>query len=138
LIRARQLTGNETLEEGLGGEISVVLLEVLLAGGGELHSNELEATVLEARDDGANESTLVEIVSICCAIVQALHSSSWMWFAGRCIHTWTPSGLMAMKLEQLISLTGMMRVIAINRKDYDARLVQGTYVCSSLADILNV
>jgi hypothetical protein len=57
---ARQLTGNKTLEERLGGEISVVSLEVLLAGGGELHGNELEATVLEARDDGANESTLVE------------------------------------------------------------------------------
>lgn len=65
-----QLTGDETLEEGLGGEISVVLLEVLLAGGGELHGNELEATVLEARDDGANESTLVDIVSECCSIGQ--------------------------------------------------------------------
>jgi hypothetical protein len=54
----RQLTGNKTLEEGLGGEIGVVSLEVLLAGGGELHGNELEATVLEARDDGADESTL--------------------------------------------------------------------------------
>jgi len=57
---AGQLTGDETLEEGLGGEISVVSLEVLLAGGGELHGNELEATVLEARDDGANESTLIK------------------------------------------------------------------------------
>lgn len=62
-IRTGQLTGDETLEEGLGGEISVVLLEVLLAGGGELHGNELEATVLEARDDGSNEATLVDIVS---------------------------------------------------------------------------
>lgn len=40
-----------------------MLLEVLLAGGGELHGNELEATVLEARDDGSNEATLVDIVS---------------------------------------------------------------------------
>lgn len=63
-----QLTGDETLEEGLGGEISVVLLEVLLAGGGELHGNELEATVLEARDDGSNEATLVDIVSKCWSI----------------------------------------------------------------------
>lgn len=54
----RKLTGDETLEEGLASEVSVVLLEVLLAGGGQLHGNELEATVLEARDDGANESTL--------------------------------------------------------------------------------
>ena len=41
-----------------------MLLEVVLARGGELHGNELEATVLEARDDGANESTLVKIVSL--------------------------------------------------------------------------
>lgn len=53
-----QLTGDKTLEEGLGGEVSVVSLEVLLAGGGELHSDELEATVLEARDDGADQATL--------------------------------------------------------------------------------
>lgn len=69
-VRERQLTGDETLEEGLGGEISVVLLEVVLARGGELHGNELEATVLEARDDGANESTLVDIVSKCCSIAK--------------------------------------------------------------------
>lgn len=55
---SEKLTGDETLEEGLASEVSVVLLEVLLGGGGELHGNELEATVLEARDDGANESTL--------------------------------------------------------------------------------
>jgi hypothetical protein len=55
---ARKLTGDEALEEALAGEVGVVLLEVLLAGGGELHGNELEATVLEARDDGTNEATL--------------------------------------------------------------------------------
>ena len=54
----RKLTGDEALEEALAGEVGIVLLEVLLAGGGELHSNELEATVLEARDDGTNEATL--------------------------------------------------------------------------------
>ena len=54
----RKLTGDEALEEALAGEVGVVLLEVLLAGGGELHGNELEATVLEARDDGTNEATL--------------------------------------------------------------------------------
>lgn len=96
-MRRRELTSDETLEEGLAGEISVVLLEVLLAGGGELHGNELEATVLEARDDGADESTL-DVVSTCWSIVQALHGPRWS-----CIHTWTPSGLMAMKLEQSIS-----------------------------------
>lgn len=33
-------------------------LEVLLGGGHELDSHELEAAVLEARDDGADEATL--------------------------------------------------------------------------------
>jgi hypothetical protein len=54
----RKLTGDEALEEALAGEVGVVLLEVILAGGGELQGNELEATVLEARDDGTNEATL--------------------------------------------------------------------------------
>lgn len=80
-----------------------MLLEVLLAGGGELHGNELEATVLEARDDGANESTLVGIVSKKRSIARGLHGASWNRLAESCIHTWTPSGLMAMKLEQLVS-----------------------------------
>ena len=57
------LTGDEALEEALAGEVGVVLLEVLLAGGGQLHGNELEAAVLEARDDGANESTLYNSIS---------------------------------------------------------------------------
>ena len=35
-----------------------MLLEVGLAGAGELHGDELEAAVLEARDDVANEATL--------------------------------------------------------------------------------
>jgi hypothetical protein len=51
-------TGNKSGEEGLGGQILVVLLEVLLAGAGELDGGELEATVLETLDDGADESTL--------------------------------------------------------------------------------
>lgn len=40
--------GNETGEEGLSGEVSVVLLEVLLGGGGELGAQELVSTLLEA------------------------------------------------------------------------------------------
>jgi len=36
-------TGNETLEEGLLGQVLVVLLEVLLGGGHELDCYELEA-----------------------------------------------------------------------------------------------
>lgn len=35
--------GYKTLEEGLAGEVLVVLLEVLLSGSGELDGNELEA-----------------------------------------------------------------------------------------------
>lgn len=35
-----------------------MLLEVLLAWGDELDGNELEATVLEARDDGTDQATL--------------------------------------------------------------------------------
>lgn len=53
------LTGDEALEEALAGEVGVVLLEVLLAGRAQLHGNELEAAVLEAGDDGANETTLL-------------------------------------------------------------------------------
>ena len=41
-----------------------VLLEVSLGGGDELDGNELEATGLEARDDGANQATLQVIVSL--------------------------------------------------------------------------
>jgi hypothetical protein len=43
---------------GRGGGARTVLLEVSLAGSGELDGNELEATVLEARQDGANQATL--------------------------------------------------------------------------------
>jgi|TARA_R110002003_G_scaffold145_11_gene13433 hypothetical protein len=42
-----------------------VLLEVLLGGGDELDGGELEAAVLEAGDDGADEAALV-LVSIVC------------------------------------------------------------------------
>jgi hypothetical protein len=40
-----------------------VLLEVLLGGSDELDSSDLEAAVLEAGDDGANEAALVPTVS---------------------------------------------------------------------------
>jgi len=49
---------DESWEEWLGGEILVVLLEVLLSWGYELDGSELVATGLESGDDGANESTL--------------------------------------------------------------------------------
>lgn len=49
---------DEASEEGLVLEVGIVLLEVLLAGGDELDGSKLVAAVLEAGDDGANESTL--------------------------------------------------------------------------------
>ena len=51
-------TGDQTREEGLASEVGVVLLEVLLAGSDKLDGSELEAAVLEAGDDGADEATL--------------------------------------------------------------------------------
>ena len=56
--------GNEPREEGLLGEVGVVLLEVLLGGSDELDGGKLEATVLEAGDDGADEAAL-SMVSFC-------------------------------------------------------------------------
>lgn len=49
---------DESWEEWLGGEILIVLLEVLLAGSHQLDSGKLESTSLESSDDRANESTL--------------------------------------------------------------------------------
>lgn len=76
-------------------------LEVLLAGGGELHGNQLEATVLEAGDDGTNESTLGTDVSEYSSIGDQTGHCCCIQFVDHCVHTWTPSGLMAMKLQQL-------------------------------------
>lgn len=73
-----RLTGNETGEERLLGEVGIVLLEELTRRRDQLQSGELEAidyrmvsiilntayqwcnspTGLEARDDGSNEATL--------------------------------------------------------------------------------
>lgn len=50
--------GNESFEERLAGEISVVLLELLSTWGGELQSNELETLSLEASYDLTNKTTL--------------------------------------------------------------------------------
>lgn len=57
-------TGNESGEEGLVAQVLVVLLEVLLGGSDELDGRELEATVLEARDDGSDQATLEGSVSM--------------------------------------------------------------------------
>jgi len=50
--------GNEASEEALGGEISVVLLEHLFAGGGQFHTNKLESLSLESANDLTNEASL--------------------------------------------------------------------------------
>ena len=50
--------GDKTGEERLAGEVGVVGLEVLLGSGDELDSCELEATLLEALDDGADQAAL--------------------------------------------------------------------------------
>jgi hypothetical protein len=55
---AAQHVGDEAGEEGLGAQVGVVLLKEGLLGGDELHGSELVAAVLEAGDDGANESAL--------------------------------------------------------------------------------
>lgn len=56
-------TGNEGREEGLVAQVGIVLLEVLLGGSDKLDGSELEAAVLEAGDDVANEATLLYRVS---------------------------------------------------------------------------
>lgn len=69
-----------------------MLLEVLLGGGDELDGNELEAAVLEARDDGADQAALGTRSA---GLLPALRRS----FASMVL-TWTPSGLIAMKLPR--------------------------------------
>lgn len=49
---------NETREEGLLGEVRVVLLEVFLGRSVELESNELETSLLESADNLADEASL--------------------------------------------------------------------------------
>ena len=51
-------TGNQTGEEGLAGQVGIVLLQVLLGGSHKLDGGELEAAVLEAGDDGADQAAL--------------------------------------------------------------------------------
>lgn len=48
-----------------------MLLEVLLGRSDELDAGELEATVLETRDDGADESTLLTTL-VSTSILQAM------------------------------------------------------------------
>ena len=56
--------GDETGEEGLAGEVGVVGLEVILGGGDQLDGRELEAAVLEALDDGADQAALWGVLEV--------------------------------------------------------------------------
>ena len=55
---ARGQVGDQSLEEGLLGQVRVVLLQVLLAGSHHLDGDELVAAVLEAGEDGADQAAL--------------------------------------------------------------------------------
>lgn len=111
---ARARTGNQAGEEGLASEVGVVLLEVLLAGLDELDGSELEAAVLEARDDGANEATLG--AGLVCCVAADLHRSAAIEMCAAIaanrggVRTWTPSGLIAMKLFPTVSYTAFQVV----------------------------
>ncbi len=76
---ARVHVGNQSGEEWAGSEVSVVLLEKLLAGLLELECDELEALGLEALDDFPNL-----VVSLC--METDLQTNP----------RWTPSGLIIM------------------------------------------
>jgi len=56
--RSRRHVANETGEEWLCLQIFIMLLEMLLGGGDDFDSGELEALLLEAGDDVSNEATL--------------------------------------------------------------------------------
>lgn len=80
--------GDETREEGLAGEVGVVGLEVFLGGGDELDGRELEAAVLEALDDGADQAALegcvrgVFVCSMCSCLCEAVRSCGGLWAEG--------------------------------------------------------
>lgn len=113
------LTGKEAREEGLVSELGVVLLEELPGGRDQLHGNEFEAidtlsadyclhggdclhlpTLLKAGDDGSNQAALATGSARSVRIVEPRDHCR---FDNRLRrgkgHTWTPSGLIAMKLE---------------------------------------
>ena len=64
-------------------------------------------TLLEAGDDGANETTLDErkVLVIASRLIALLSGTE---LRDKCreaaVRTWTPSGLIAMKLEVLVSI----------------------------------
>ena len=80
----------------LAGKIGVVFLEMLLARLAQFHCHQLVATLLESLDDLANESAL------------KLYQH---FFANRIRLTWTPSGLIAIKVR---SLAISLKIFCIN------------------------
>lgn len=71
-----------------------MLLEVLLGGGDDLDGGELVALLFEAGDDVADEATLIDMSVF--QISSHVGHRNKIWVGG--VRTWTPSGLMAMKL----------------------------------------
>lgn len=96
--------GDQPREEGLLREVGIVLLKVLLGGGGELDGGKLEAAGLEAGDDGADEATLGNCQHVAWKRMmegtiegeREDQRAKGRWNEG--CRTWTPSGLIAMKL----------------------------------------
>lgn len=56
--RSRQHVGQQGGEEGLGLQVSVVLLQLVLRGRHQLDGDQLETSVLKARENGGNEASL--------------------------------------------------------------------------------
>ena len=56
--RRQQRTSDETLVKRLVGQVLVMLLEMFLGGGDQLHGDELIAALLETRDNVADEAAL--------------------------------------------------------------------------------
>lgn len=104
-----------------------MLLEVLLAGSDDLDGSELEAAVLEAGDDGANKATL-SVWSVHCypnTVHPAIETYAAIAADHGVVHTWTPSGLIAMKLFPTVSYTAL-QVLPLT----EALRGGQTYVCS--------
>ena len=78
MVTQREHTGDQSGEERLFGEISVVLLEVSLAGAGELDGSKLESTLLEAGDDRADQSAL-DTIRLDAGLVLGIICNIAMW-----------------------------------------------------------
>lgn len=112
-----RLTGNETGEERLLGEIGIVLLEELTRRRDQLQSGELEA--MESNQYGPGKRCIMityprdskrEMMGPtrprCVCVSQSAHNDIGpiaRILVGEGRSTWTPSGLMAMKLDERLA-----------------------------------